>query len=130
MARDEAPCRVGLRVGDVAGAALFYEGLGFQRMGQVPGPDGRAVMVVLRRGSLQLLVDALEGMPFPRSPREMRTRRGPRGLGVVIGIETGDVEEAVRYCADAGCEVTAGPADAPWGERYAECVDRYGYAWI
>jgi uncharacterized glyoxalase superfamily protein PhnB len=25
--------------------------------------------------------------------------------------------------------MTAGPLDAPWGERYAECVDPYGYAW-
>lgn len=124
----EASCRLGLRVGDVAGAAEFYEGLGFHRMGQVPGPDGQAVMVILRRGGLQLLVDALDGMPFPATPRELQTRQGPRGLGVVIGIET-DVDAAARYCAGAGCQVTTGPADAPWGERYAECVDRYGYAW-
>jgi hypothetical protein len=23
----------------------------------------------------------------------------------------------------------AGPVDTPWGERYAECVDPYGYRW-
>ncbi len=125
----DAADRVGLRVADVDGAAQFYEGLGFHRVGQVPGPDGLPVMAILRRGGLQLLVDALEGMPFPDSPRERQTRQGPRGLGVVIGIETDDVDSAARYCAEAGCEVVTGPRDAPWGERYAECIDPYGYAW-
>jgi hypothetical protein len=36
---------------------------------------------------LQLLVDALEGIPFQDSPRERRTKTGPRGLGVVVGLE-------------------------------------------
>ena len=126
---DEAPYRVGLRVGDVASAADFYAGLGFDRVAELPGPDGRAVMVILRRGDLQLLVDALVGMPFADSDRERRTQAGPRGLGVVIGIEVEDVDAVARYCAVAGCELTAGPLDAPWGERYAECVDPFGYAW-
>jgi len=129
VADGEAPFRIGLRVGDVDGAALFYEGLGFGRVGQVADPDGRTVMAILRRGGLQLLVDALQGMPFPVSPRERQTRHGPRGLGVVIGIETDDVDAAARYCAEAGCDVMTAPGDAPWGERYAECVDPYGYAW-
>lgn len=126
---DEAPYRIGLRVENVDSAALFYEGLGFDRVGHVPGPDGKAVMTILRLGGLQLLVDAVEGMPFPDSPRERQTRQGPRGLGVVIGIETDDVDATARYCADAGCDLVTAPADAPWGERYAECVDPYGYAW-
>jgi uncharacterized glyoxalase superfamily protein PhnB len=125
----EAPYRVGLRVDDVDGATLFYEGLGFHRVGQIPGPDGGTVMTILRRDGLQLLVDALEGMPFPDSPRERQTKQGPRGLGVVIGIETDDVDAAARYCADTGCDVVAGPSDAPWGERYVEFVDPYGYEW-
>jgi uncharacterized glyoxalase superfamily protein PhnB len=125
----EAPYRVGLRVGDVASAAVFYAGLGFDRVAELPGPDGRTVMVILRRGGLQLLVDALVGMPFADSDRERRTQAGPRGLGVVIGIEVDDVDAAAHYCDMAGCELTAGPLDAPWGERYAECIDPYGYAW-
>ena len=125
----EAPYRVGLRVGDVASAAGFYAGLGFDRVAELPGPDGGPVMAVLRRGDLQLLVDALAGMPFADSDRERLTRTGPRGLGVVIGIEVDDVDAAARYCDAAGCELTAGPLDAPWGERYAEFVDPYGYEW-
>src|SRR5947208_2500259 len=115
---DEAPYRVGLRVGNVAEAASFYAGLGFDRVGDLTGPDGQPVMAILRRGGLQLLVDALVGMPFVDSDRESRTQAGPRGLGVVVGIEVDDVDAIARYCARAGCEVTAGPVDAPWGERY------------
>ena len=126
---DEAPYRLGLRVGDVAEAASFYAGLGFEHIGRIAGPDGRPVMAILRSGDLQLLLDALDGMPFADSPRERQTRTGPRGLGVVIGVEVDDVEATASYCRRAGCQVTAGPADAPWGERYVECVDPYGYAW-
>ena len=126
---DEAPYRVGLRVEDVAEAASFYAGLGFDRVGEISGPDGRTVMAILRRGGLQLLVDALVGMPFADSHRERRTQTGPRGLGVVMGIEVDDVEATAHYCRATGCEVTAGPVDAPWGERYVECVDPNGYAW-
>jgi uncharacterized glyoxalase superfamily protein PhnB len=125
----EAPFRIGLRVADVVEAAVFYAGLGFDRVAELPGADGRPVMAILRRGDLQLLVDALVGMPFPDSPRERRTQAGPRGLGVVIGIQVDDVDAAARYCAGSGCDVTTPPTDAAWGERYAECVDRYGYAW-
>jgi uncharacterized glyoxalase superfamily protein PhnB len=116
-------------VGDVAEAASFYAGLGFDRVGDLPGPDGRPVMVILRRGGLQLLVDALVGMPFADSDRERQTQTGPRGLGVVVGIEVDDVDTTARYCVGTSCEVTAGPVDAPWGERYVECVDPYGYGW-
>ena len=125
----EASFRVGLRVDDVTAAAAFYAGLGFDRVAELPGPDGRPVMAILRRGDVQLLVDALVGMPFADSERERRTQAGPRGFGVVIGIEVDDVDAAARYCEAAGCELTTAPVDAPFGERYAECVDPYGYAW-
>jgi uncharacterized glyoxalase superfamily protein PhnB len=125
----EASFRVGLRVDDVTAATDFYAGLGFERVGELPGPDGQPVMTILRRGDVLLLVDALVGMPFADTEREQRTKAGPRGLGVVLGIEVDDVDEAARYCEAAGSELTTRPSDAPFGERYAECVDPYGYAW-
>jgi uncharacterized glyoxalase superfamily protein PhnB len=125
----EAPFRIGLRVADVAKAAAFYQGLGFEPAGSVPDPAGRTVMAILRRGDLQLLVDALAGLPFPDSDRERTTRTGPRGLGVVIGMQVASVEATAGYCRSAGCTVTAGPVNAPWGERYVECIDPYEYAW-
>ncbi|MER7443979.1 VOC family protein [Micromonospora avicenniae] len=116
----EAPVRVALRVSDVSAATTLYRSFGFVPVGTVPGPDGDVVMAILRRGPLQLLVDALVGIPFPDSVRERQTKLGPRGLGVVIGLEVEDVEEAARRCQAAGCVIGTGPVDAPWGERYVE----------
>ena len=99
---DEAPFRVGLRVENVAEAVRFYVGLGFEEAGSIPSPDGQPIMAILRRGELQLLVDALTGMPFPDSPRERLTRTGPRGLGFVIGIEVESVDATADYCRSAG----------------------------
>jgi uncharacterized glyoxalase superfamily protein PhnB len=126
---DEAAYKIGLRADDVAAAADFYAVLGFERFAEIPGPDGRPVRVMLRRGDLQLLVDALVGMPFADTERERRTVAGPRGLGVVIGIAAEDVDAAAARCAAAGGELTTQPQDSAWGERYAEFVDPYGYAW-
>ncbi|MFD7274361.1 VOC family protein [Streptomyces mirabilis] len=61
-------------------------------------------------------------------------RAGRRGttrarLGVIIGIEVSNVDATADHCRSAGCTVTTVPVDAPWGERYAECLDLYGYAW-
>jgi uncharacterized glyoxalase superfamily protein PhnB len=125
----EAPFRIGLRVENVTEAATFYQGLGFGQAGSIADPGGRTVMAILRRGDLQLLLDALVGLPFPDSDREHLTKAGPRGLGVVIGLEVTSVDATADYCRSAGCTVTAGPVDAPWGERYAECLDPYQYAW-
>ncbi len=125
----EPPVRIGLRVDDVAAAAALYRTFGFVPLATFPDPDGRVLMAILRRGPFQLLVDALTGLPFPDTARERRTVSGPRGLGVVIGIEVDDVDDAARRARDAGCVITTAPRDAPWGERYAELEDPYGYAW-
>jgi catechol 2,3-dioxygenase-like lactoylglutathione lyase family enzyme len=121
--------KVGLRVADVTAAATFYRGLGFAEAGSIAAPDGRPVLVVLERKGVHLLVDALVGMPFPDSERERRIQAGPRGLGVAIGLEVDDLEATLRYCRVAGCTITAGPADAPWGDRVFECLDPDGYLW-
>lgn len=126
---DEPPVRVGLRVEDVAAAAALYESFGFVPVGTVPAPGGRVVMAILRRGPLLLLVDALEGLPFPDGWRERQTKVGPRGLGMVVGIEVDDVDAAAQRCRASGCTAVVGPLDAPWGERYVEFEDPYGYAW-
>lgn len=126
---DEPPVRVSLRVHDVTAAAASYEVLGFVQVGTIPDPDGLVLMAIMRRGPLQLLVDALEGIPFPDTERERLTKAGPRGLGVVVGIEVADVDEMARRCEIAGFAITHGPESAPWGERYVEAQDPYGYSW-
>ena len=112
----EPSIRVALRVSDVSAATTLYQSFGFVPVGTVPDADGRVVMAILRRGPLQLLIDALIGIPFPDSVRERRTKAGPRGLGVVIGLEVDDVEDAARVCRSAGCVISTGPVDAPWGD--------------
>jgi uncharacterized glyoxalase superfamily protein PhnB len=126
---DEAPVRISLRVPDVPAATTLYQSFGFDLIGTVPTPDGTVVMAILRRGPLQLLVDALIGIPFPDTVRERQTRSGPRGLGMIIGLEVDDVDEAARSCRTHGCTISTAPQNAPWGERFAEIEDPYGYAW-
>jgi hypothetical protein len=147
----EPPVRIGLRVADVHRSAARYASLGFTRFAEIPAAaipgttspgttspaaaateDGPAagdeiVIVILRRGPLQLTLDALEGLPFPPTDRERATRNGPRGLGAVLGLAVGDVDAAVRACT--GFVVLTAPRDAAWGERYAEILDPDGYCW-
>ncbi|HEY4458016.1 MAG TPA: hypothetical protein VGN81_27120 [Pseudonocardiaceae bacterium] len=108
---DEPPIRIGLRVDNVVAATELYESFGFTPFATIPDEAGNPAIVILRRGPLQLLVDALHGLPFPDSPREHQTKTGPRGLGMIIGLEVDDVDEAATHCAN--CHITAGPVDAP-----------------
>jgi uncharacterized glyoxalase superfamily protein PhnB len=121
--------RVGLRVDDVEAAAEFYAGLGFDIEGSVPDPTGRPVMTILEREGVQLIVDALVGMPFPDTERERRTQDGPRGLGVAIGLGVDDLQAAYEHCVARGCVVVCEPMDEAWGDRVFECVDPFGYQW-
>lgn len=123
------PFRVGLRIADVPGAIGFYRGLGFSEYYEVPDPDGTPVFAMLQRDGALLCVDALVGMPFPDTERERMTQHGPRGLGVALGMDVDDLDAAYEYCTSAGCEITAEPADQPWGARVFECIDPFGYVW-
>lgn len=121
--------RLGLRVSDVNAAAAFYRGLGFRDVGSVPDPEGRPVMIILEREGVQLIVDALEGMPFPDTERERQVKAGPRGLGVAIGLGVDDLQAPYDHCVGAGCEITTEPMDEAWGDRVFECIDPFGYLW-
>ena len=121
--------KVGLRVEDVNAAASFYGGLGSERVGAVPNERGDPVLVILHKGEVNLIVDALVGLPFPDTARERRIRRGPRGLGVAIGLVVDDLDAVLGYCTDAGCEIVSEPEDTPWGDRVFSCLDPFGYEW-
>jgi uncharacterized glyoxalase superfamily protein PhnB len=116
-------------VADVAGAARFYRGLGFEVMASVPGPDGEPVMIMLQREGVMLIVDALEGMPFAATAREERVKAGPRGLGVAIGLGVDDLDAAYAWCVASSCDITSQPRVEPYGDRVFECIDPYGYLW-
>jgi uncharacterized glyoxalase superfamily protein PhnB len=86
-------------------------------------------MTILEREGVNLIVDALVGMPFADTERERKTRVGPRGLGVAIGLGVDDLDSTLAYCRAAGCTITSEPMDEAWGERVFECVDPFGYQW-
>jgi uncharacterized glyoxalase superfamily protein PhnB len=126
---DQAPLRVGLRVDVVADAVRFYGGLGFEPVGSVPGPDGEPVFAILRLAGSSLIVDAVEGMPFPDSDRERQVRAGPRGLGVVVGLVVENVDATHAYFVEQGCAITCEPMDEVWGDRVFSGIDPFGYEW-
>lgn len=76
-----------------------------------------------------LLVDALVGMPFAPSEREHQVQRGPRGLGVALGLGVDDLAATYAYRRAQGCTITAEPVDAAYGDRVFECIDPFGYLW-
>jgi len=121
--------RIGLRVSDVTRAARFYCGLGFIEVGKVPAADDRALMVILQRDGVLLLVDSLLGMPFAATERELHVQRGPRGLGVALGLGVDDLAATYAYCRAQGCTITAEPVEAAYGDRVFECIDPFGYLW-
>jgi catechol 2,3-dioxygenase-like lactoylglutathione lyase family enzyme len=121
--------RVGLRVNDVPAATRFYSGLGFEEIGRVPDPHGAPVLTILTHGETDLVVDALEGLPFPDTPREQQTQQGPRGLGVVVGLRVDDLDATYAYCTGNDCPITCEPMDEAWGERIFSCLDPFGYEW-
>jgi uncharacterized glyoxalase superfamily protein PhnB len=121
--------KVGLRVEDVEAAASFYGGLGFERIGAVPNERGDPVLAILQKGEVNLIVDALVGLPFPDTARERKVKRGPRGLGVAIGLVVDDLDATLAYCTGAGCEILSEPEDTPWGDRVFSCLDPFGYEW-
>jgi uncharacterized glyoxalase superfamily protein PhnB len=125
----EAGFRVGLRVDDVQAAAALYGGLGFAEIGSVPDPQDQPVMTILERNGVQLIIDALRGMPFRDTERERQTQAGPRGLGVAVGLSVDDLDATFAYCTEAGCEITCEPMEEAWGDRVFECIDPYGYQW-
>jgi uncharacterized glyoxalase superfamily protein PhnB len=121
--------RAGLRVANVPAAIRFYRGLGFEEVGTVPAPGGGPVFAILKQGDSLLLVDALEGMPFPDTERERQLKHGPRGLGVVLGLAVDDLDATYRYCTTAGCTITCEPMEEAWGDRIFSCLDPFGYEW-
>jgi catechol 2,3-dioxygenase-like lactoylglutathione lyase family enzyme len=102
-------------VPDVAAAARFYSGLGADEIGRVPDPDGTPVLAILGQDGPELVVDALEGMPFPDSPRERQVRSGPRARRVFSCLDPFGYEwEFSHPIADVDPEAATAAVEASW----------------
>lgn len=69
-------------------------------------------------------------MASPRAAeREATVQRGPRGLGVAIGIAVDDLLATYRWVENNGCQITSEPHRAAFGDDIFECMDPDGYLW-
>lgn len=125
-----SPMTIGLRVTNVQQALDFYTGMGFQATMVVPNKDGTPQFCHLRYGASSLVFDAVDSaLPFPDSPRERAMKAGPRGLGVLLGLDVPDIAPLYQYFKDTGCEVTCEPTEAFWCDRLFIALDPFGYQW-
>jgi len=105
---------------DVEGVAAFYVELGFEEHSRLPGEDGSAGFIGLRRDAAELAVTTEES---PRTLAGVEPGPGPRHE-LFVYVE--DVDETAARLRDAGATVLREPADMPWGERLAFVADPEG----
>jgi lactoylglutathione lyase len=109
-----------LYAGDVEKVAGFYATLGFEEQVRLPGPDGGAGFIGLRRDAAELAVVTEDS---PRMLAGVEPGPGPRHE-LFVYVE--DVDAAVTRAAANGGSVLKEPADMPWGERVGFVADPEG----
>lgn len=102
---------------DVASLAGFYERLGFEEHVRMPGPEGEAGFIGLRREDAELAVTTEAS---PRMLAGVEPGPGPRHE-LFVYVE--DVDRTVADLRGAGTSVLREPADMPWGERVGFVAD-------
>ena len=105
---------------DVERVATFYAALGFVEHFRMPGPDGRAGYVGLRRDAVELAVTTEDS---PRMLAGVEPGPGPRHE-LFVYVE--NLDATVRELDAFGVEVLRPPMDMPWGERIAFVRDPEG----
>jgi lactoylglutathione lyase len=106
---------------DVERVAGFYAALGFEEHVRLPGADGRAGFIGMRRdGGAELAVTTEDS---PRLLAGVEPGAGPRHE-LFVYVE--DVDAAVAEAPAAGGRVLREAADMPWGERVAFVGDPEG----
>eukprot|EP00249_Psilotum_nudum_P032007 c47097_g1_i1 orf=260-820(-) len=51
------------------------------------------------------------------------------GTTAMLHVETNDVDAAVAQAVEAGAKVVKEVADEPWGQRYVQILDPFGFLW-
>jgi lactoylglutathione lyase len=105
---------------DVERVAGFYTALGFAEHVRMPGPDGAAGFIGLRRDDAELAVTTEDS---PRMLAGVEPGPGPRHE-LFVYVE--DVDAAVAGAGAAGGRVLKDAADMPWGERVGFVADPEG----
>ena len=106
---------------DVERVAGFYATLGFAEHFRLPGPDGAAGFIALRReGGAEL------GVTTEDSPRMLAGVEPGPGPRHELFVYVEDVDAAAASVEAAGGSVLKPPQDMPWGERVGFVADPEG----
>lgn len=125
----DAPLMIGIRVHSVEEAIHFYQGIGFKKHMSIPDEHGKLLMCILSYGSSVIEVGILEGLPNPDTERERNVKKGPRGLGVKIGLAVPDLDAIYEFFKERNCVITTEPMDEFWGDRLFTAIDPFDYEW-
>jgi catechol 2,3-dioxygenase-like lactoylglutathione lyase family enzyme len=107
-------------VSDFERSIAFYQTLGFEVVRKWEG------WALLDRAGARL---ALQDEAYARSHDHYFTHNldGPRGVGVEVPIEVGDLEAAYEAASALGTAVVKGITERPWGARDFRVADPDGY---
>ena len=105
---------------------VYVDGLGFQHVFSIPGPDGRPVVEHIRFARYaDVLLEQEAGGAHPASV--------DRGLGVRLSFSLAlaerDCEEFAERARASGARVK-GPDVRPWNAREVEVIDPDGYVLV
>ncbi len=123
-----------LRVADMTKAIDVYTGLGFDKVAEFPGPDGKLFHAILNFRGSQIHISPLtmpgaENAPDYNADYEAAVQRGPIGLGVNFYLQVDDVDAARAAAAKAGLDIKSKIIDQFWGDRTFWAYDPFGYVW-
>jgi lactoylglutathione lyase len=105
---------------DVEAVAAFYVRLGFREHVRMPGQDGTAGYIGLRRDAAELAVTTEDS---PRMLAGVEPGKGPRHE---LFVYVDDVDRTVSELRSSGTSLLRAPTDMPWGERLAFVSDPEG----
>lgn len=109
-----------LYANEVERVAAFYVRLGFEEHFRMPGENGAAGFIGLRRDSAELAVTTEAS---PRILAGVEPGPGPRHE---LFVYVDDVDATLSQLNDTEATVLREPADMPWGERLAFVLDPEG----